>query len=52
MCKNPTQVLQWCSVELNRKVRNKKMFVGTKAKIHDKEKDCARERTIEKENHR
>jgi hypothetical protein len=33
---------------MNRKVRNKRRHVGTKAKIHDKEKHCARGRIIEK----
>jgi len=52
MCKNVTQVLQWCNVAMNRKVRNKRRPMGTKVKLHDKKKHCVKEKTTEKTNHR
>jgi hypothetical protein len=36
---------------MNKKVRNKKRPVGTKAKIRDKEEHYIKEKTIEKTNH-
>ncbi len=52
MCKNVTQVLQWCNVTMNRKVRNKRRPMGTKVKLHDKKEHCVKEKTTEKTNHK
>ncbi len=49
MCKNVTQVLQWCSVAMNKKVRNKRRHMGTKVEIHNKEKHCAKEEQQKKQ---
>lgn len=49
MCKNATQVLQWCSVAMNKKIRNKRRHMGTKVEIQTKKNIALRKEQLKKQ---